>query len=141
MYTQRNVLSNSFQIGRNTIVVTVSILIMNQTEMRWVHQKGTQRTIGFKIRRKAATTIVFLSILKESDKTFLCVYTKRRKSSQKRDGRVGPGRVGSGRVGSGRVGPGRVGPGRAGSSRFIILNDSAGPKMVIHLYLTFLRFF
>ena len=27
------------------------------------------------------------------------------------------------------------------SGRFIILNDSAGPKMVIHLYLTFFRFF
>ena len=46
--------------------------------------------------------------------------------------------VGSGRAGSGRVGPGRAGPGRVG--RFIILNDSAGPKMVIHLYLTFFRF-
>ena len=39
------------------------------------------------------------------------------------------------------VGPGLVGPGGVGSGRFIILNDSAGPKMVIHLYLTFFRFF
>ena len=37
--------------------------------------------------------------------------------------------------------PSRAGPGRVGSGRFIILNDSAGPKMVIHLYLTFFRFF
>ena len=44
---------------------------------------------------------------------------------------VGPGQAGSDRVGLGRAGPGR----------FIILNDSAGPKMVIHLYLTFFRFF
>ena len=34
-----------------------------------------------------------------------------------------------------------VGSGRAGSGRFIILNDSAGAKMVIHPYLTFFRFF
>ena len=54
---------------------------------------------------------------------------------------VGSGRVGLSLAGPGRARPGRVKPGRAGSGRFIVLNDSAGPKMVIHLYLTFFRFF
>ena len=48
-------ISDSFQIQRNFIVVTVSLLIMDQTEFRLVHSK-----------KKILTTSVFLSIWKET---------------------------------------------------------------------------
>ena len=39
--TLREFFSNSFQIEKNTIAVTVFLLIMNETKFRWIHnQKG-----------------------------------------------------------------------------------------------------
>ena len=53
-------ISDSFQIERNMIVVAVFRLIMNQADFRLVHI----------IEMKTATTIILLSILKESERDF-----------------------------------------------------------------------